>query len=128
MVSRDGFTTAGAAAVEELMHPGTVFFRGDPDAFIVGCREEADGFSIACTTAVACSLTFRVEDVLMRMGVDGERFSLNLSLLRDANRRDVNPEAGLVEEQFGDLPCDVRVFLDFSENGGAVMRFAFCGL
>lgn len=117
-------TISAVRAMEELQQPGAVFMRGDPAAFLASYRALDDGFVIACIVSGSCSLTFRAIDVLDRLGrPEWLHARFDLSLTRDANRRDETELSPVIEERFEALPPQVRVFLDFKRNGGAVMCF-----
>jgi len=123
-IEASGFTAAGAAALRELLRHDAVYFRGEPGCFLAGYTADEEGFTISCLTAEACSLTIRAGDVLMKLGREDACSCLDLALMRDSNRRDADPGAAMVEEEFFGLDGDVRVFLDFAKNGGAVLRFS----
>lgn len=113
--------TAGfRAAFALLTSPETRFMRGEIGGFLIGTAITGGAFRIAGITAAPRTLTVRLEDVWLNLPPAARALSYDISITRDANRKDP-PDAfaaGIVRESFPCQPGNTRVVLDLAANGG----------
>jgi len=116
-------TPAFRAAFEMLLGRDGVsddfwILRGEPGVFAVGARRKGRIWQVGGITAMAQTLTVRVEDLWLRMPEKLRSPSYTLHLLRDPIK---NETGEAIEESFFKQAPDVRVALDLAKNGGFLL-------